>query len=93
MPEIVKSGELDEGVSWTLDKNGVFTVTAEEMLSEYSLVSVGYGESGEMKQCAYVSGTGAKMDTEGIKFIKIFIWESIKSMKPVCEAYRIEIKN
>lgn len=93
--EVVKSGEFEEGIKWTLDSEGDFVVTLEDTLLGRTAVLIGCSASGEMKISAAVNSAvnsaRAKINTDGVKTVKILVWGSIESMKPVCEAKTVEI--
>ncbi len=86
-PEIVSASAKTE--------NGTVKVTVEtkDLSAENKLIAVCYGAGEEYIAAKETDTSGnSEFDAEGVKTVKVFLWESLESMKPLCEAKVIEIK-
>ncbi len=66
------------------------SVTAENLPAENKVVSVGLNADGEVIDVAEVIDGSAKLD-KNTKTVKIFVWESLESMVPLCPAAEKEV--
>ncbi len=76
-------------------KNGTVKVTVEakNLSAENKVIAVCYGAGEEYIASKVADASGnAELNAEGVKTVKVFLWESLESMKPLCKAKVIEIK-
>ncbi len=69
----------------------VVTVETEIVSSNSALLAVGIGDSGIISVSSVKNGEAA-LPAEGVKTVKVFCWESLESMKPLCEAKEITVQ-
>ncbi len=82
--------QITAAVEETAD--GVITVSVEAENTEGTVMfAVGYSE-GKPVDYEVVDGTTAKLSGEGVSVVKVFCWESLESMKPLCPAKTVEVK-
>ncbi len=75
-------------------ENGAVKVTikAENMPEGSRLIAAGYGEGKEYIASGYADANGiAEIKAEGVTTVKIFLWKSLESMEPLCDAKIIEV--
>lgn len=73
---------------------GAVEVTVEAQNTEGALLfAVGYTSVGEVAASAYVTDGEARLDSESVSTVKVFCWESLGSMKPLCEVKTVTVKS
>lgn len=68
------------------------TVEAENIPASAALVAVGYGADGNYVSKADVEAGSASLPAEGVETVKVFCWESLESMRPICPAKEITVQ-
>ncbi len=68
------------------------TVETENVPDTAVLVAVSYGSDGEYMDKAEVGDGAAALPAEGVKTVKIFAWESLESMRPLCPAKEVAVR-
>ncbi len=67
------------------------TVETENVPEAAELIAISYGTDGGFVDIAPVESGAASLDGENAKTVKVFCWESLESMRPLCEAKEVEI--
>lgn len=67
-------------------------VKAKNLPSSAVLIAVGYGDDGGFEAVAPVIGDEADIDGERVKSVKVFAWESLESMRPLCSAKGADVQ-
>ncbi len=67
------------------------TVAAENVPETAELIAISYGTDGGLVDIAPVENGEATLTGEGAKTVKVFCWESLESMRPLCEAKVVEV--
>jgi hypothetical protein len=88
--EIVASGDFEGVAKWTIDSDDVLSVTFDEEVKGTPVI-MSLKENGEAESISVVNGTNGTVDVSDTKTVKIFVWDSFQSMKPLCEAKEIKI--
>lgn len=57
-----------------------------------SVLAVGYGQNGEMVDMASVSGSTAYLSADTMS-VKVFLWNSISEMTPLCTSVSVRADN
>ncbi len=76
-------------------ENGAVKVTikAENMPGGSRLIAAGYGEGKEYIASVQADANGiAEIKADDVKTVKVFLWKSIESMEPLCEAKIVEVE-
>ena len=66
-------------------------VEVDNIPASAELVAVALGADGTVVDSAAVKGGEADLDGENVKTVKVFCWESLKSMKPLCPPKEIAV--
>ena len=86
-PEIkdpeVKPDEATGGINVTVETENV-PETAE-------LVTVAFGADGKVVDIAAVENGEATLNAENVNTVKVFCWESLESMRPLCPAKEVAV--
>ncbi len=74
-------------------ENGSVTVTAEteNVSASNVLIAVGFDSKGEYTDLAEVENGTAQLDKD-VKTVKVFVWKSMESMIPLCEAKEVNVQ-
>ena len=67
-------------------------VEAENIPHTAALVAVSYGADGNYVGKADVVAGSALLPAEGVKTVKVFAWESLESMRPLCPAKEVTLQ-
>ncbi len=67
------------------------TVEATEISPFQSVMAVAFGAGGAVIDSAEVEGGSAALNGENVKTVKVFCWDSLESMRPLCEAKEAEV--
>ncbi len=72
---------------------GTVTVTVEtaEISPFQSVMAVAFGSGGTVVDSAEIEGGSAALNGGNVKIVKVFCWDSLESMKPLCEAKEAEV--
>jgi hypothetical protein len=88
--EIVASGDFEGVAKWTIDSDDVLSVAFDEEVKGTPVI-MSLKENGEAESISVVNGTNGTVDVSDTKTVKIFVWDSFQSMKPLCEAKEIKV--
>jgi hypothetical protein len=88
--EIVASGDFEGIAKWTIDSDDVLSVAFDEEVKGTPVI-MSLKENGEAESISVVNGTNGTVDVSDTKTVKIFVWDSFQSMKPLCEAKEIKV--
>lgn len=66
-------------------------VETENLPQNVALITISYGGNGEFIETNEVYDGYASLSAEGVKTVKVFCWESLESMRPICEAKEVEV--
>ncbi len=67
------------------------TVDTANVPASAELIAISYGTDGGLVDIAPVENGKASLGGENVKTVKVFCWESLKSMRPLCEAKEVTV--